>query len=72
MSVRERKHGDRCGIGPGDGEHMLCGLAFDAYESGDEAVPVIQAQNGETITCPHCRRALSEVRAWYRGFCFVG
>jgi hypothetical protein len=60
------------GIGD-QGEFMLCGLAFDAFESGDHHEPVKQAKKGQTITCPDCRRVLDVLRTSYgpRGYKYI-
>lgn len=48
---------------PGGGdEFAVCGLAFDAYDSGDADAPVIFAGEGELVTCRECRRAVTEIR----------
>lgn len=48
-------------------EIMLCGLAFDAYESGDVDEPVIEAKADELVTCPECRAVIDYIRQRYRG-----
>lgn len=40
------------------GEYTLCGLAFDAYESGDHPEPVIEANPGQIVNCEECRKAI--------------
>lgn len=46
----------------GDGEFTVCGLAYDAYESGDHDEPVLFAGDGEPVTCLMCREVVTEVR----------
>ena len=43
-------------------EYTLCGMAFDAYASGDSEEPISFACGNEAITCKHCRRAVTEIR----------
>jgi len=43
-------------------EYSLCGMAFDAYESGDAEEQIIFAQSGETITCTGCRKIIAEAK----------
>ena len=49
------------------GAFALCGLALDAYESGDAGEPVGMAEDGEVVTCPACRRVIEHVRAYFPG-----
>lgn len=50
-------------IMPGAGqEYSVCGLAIDAYESGDESEPVLFANAGEVVTCRLCREIVGEIR----------
>jgi hypothetical protein len=50
-------------------EFMLCGYAFDAF--GAEIV--IEAEAGETVTCPECRAVIDYMRKAYpRGYKFTG
>jgi hypothetical protein len=53
---------------PGRLEHALCGLSFDAHQSGDAAAPVVFAQSGELITCTLCRLEIDHVRAMFRRY----
>ena len=46
----------------GDGEYTMCGLAFDAFDSGDHHEPIIFDDDGEPVTCDECRRIVIEVR----------
>lgn len=48
-------------------EFTLCGLAYDAYESGDEQEPVIFAAPGAVVTCKDCRAVINHCRA-FRGY----
>lgn len=52
------------GEGPtAGGDFTMCGLASDAFLTGDEPDPVNIAVPGESITCPQCRAVI----AFYRG-----
>ena len=54
-------------VSPVMAEYSLCGMAFDAYESGDAEDQIIFAQSGETITCIGCKKIIAEakkVRHW--------
>lgn len=52
----------------GEVEHSLCGMAFDAYGSGDSYEKIIFATDGETVTCPHCRAHLDYIRSHFRRY----
>jgi hypothetical protein len=52
---------------------MLCGYAFDAFGVGDTEEPVVEAEAGETVTCPECRAVIDYMRKAYpRGYKFNG
>ncbi|WP_152546267.1 hypothetical protein [Bordetella bronchiseptica] len=38
-----------------EAERTACGMAFDAFDSGDADEPVEFAQPGQVATCPECR-----------------
>lgn len=49
------------------GEFTICGIAFDAFDSGDVDEPTRFASPGETITCPECRKVIAyfkSIRHW--------
>lgn len=48
-----------------DPEFTLCGLAFDAFDSGDCDSPIVFAQIGERVTCDYCIRVIEDVRHGY-------
>jgi hypothetical protein len=52
------------------GEYTLCGLAFDAYESGDHHELVVEARPGELVTCKECRAAIDHARSQFKGYRF--
>lgn len=52
----------------GEQEHSLCGMAFDAYDSGDSDEEIIFAGDGETVTCPQCRAHLDYIRSHFRRY----
>lgn len=54
--------------GEGLGEFALCGLAFDAHDSGDVDEPVEFAEPGKLVTCPDCKHVLDYVRENFRGY----
>lgn len=56
----------------GQNEHSLCGMAFDAYESGDADGPIVFASAGQQVTCEECRRHIDFVRRTYRGYTYAG
>lgn len=37
------------------GEFTACGMAFDAYDSGDADEPIVFVKGKETVTCQDCR-----------------
>jgi len=51
----------------GGGEYSLCGLAFDAHDSGDEPEPVHFAVGGQLVTCRECRAMIDYVRT-FKGY----
>jgi len=53
----------------GPGEFALCGLAFDAFDSGDVPEKLVYAQAGEKVTCEICRQFISHV---YEAFTRTG
>ena len=53
-------------------EHSLCGLAFDAFETGDHEEPVVFAKRGEMVTCVSCRAELDHVREFFKGYRYAG
>lgn len=50
------------------GEYSLCGLAFDAHETGDADEPVEFAEAGELVTCVECRDVIDHVRATFKRY----
>lgn len=53
---------------PGRLEHALCGLSFDAHDSGDADAPVVFAKTGEMVTCRMCRLEIDHVRETFRRY----
>jgi hypothetical protein len=54
-------------------EFMLCGYAFDAFDTSDADERVVEAEAGETVTCPECRAVIDYMRKAYpRGYKFTG
>lgn len=53
---------------PGRMEHALCGLSFDAHQSGDADEPVVFAMPGELVTCNLCRLEIDHVRETFRRY----
>ena len=47
---------------PAHNEYTMCGLAFDAHDSGDLEEEIVSAVDGEPVTCQECRRVVLEVR----------
>ena len=43
-------------------EFTACGIAFDAFESGDADAPVAFAAAGQSVTCQDC----ADVVAYYK------
>lgn len=54
------------------GEFMLCGLAFDAFDSGDAEEPVRWTAPRQIVTCEQCRQVLDHVRSQFRGYRYTG
>lgn len=53
----------------GGAEHAFCGLAFDAFDSGDHETDDEFADHrpGLRVTCPECCFAIREMRAGTKG-----
>lgn len=51
----------------GGNEFTLCGLAFDAHDSGDHDEPVIMAAPGQLVNCVECRAVIDYVRT-FKGY----
>jgi hypothetical protein len=58
------KHGRASGQG---GEFTLCGMAFDAFESGDADEPIVFALSGQPVTCDECKAVIDHVRQ-FKGY----
>lgn len=56
---------------PGPQEHALCGLACDAFDTGDVDAPVVFAATGQQVTCEYCRHVLDYVRDRFQGYRYV-
>lgn len=52
----------------GPHEHSLCGLAPEAFESGDHDEPVVFAKPNQTVTCASCRLVIDHVRDCFKGY----
>ena len=52
-------------------EYTLCGLAVDAFESGDHHESIVFAKHRETVTCEDCRRAIDHARRSFKGYRFI-
>lgn len=50
----------------GGAEYTACGLAFDAYDSGDHSDPIEFAKSGEIVTCADCREAIDHFRKYIK------
>lgn len=46
-------------------DYTLCGLAQDAFDTGDADEPVVVAQAGELVTCEYCHSVIDHVRATF-------
>lgn len=56
-----------CGQAPGKGEEFsLCGMSFDAFETGDSEAPIVFAKRTDYITCPNCIEYLDSVNARFK------
>lgn len=58
----------------GDGEFSACGLAEDAFASGDWETDdeFTRAHRGLRVTCPDCCRAIRQWREDCRGLRLIG
>ncbi|WOB06505.1 hypothetical protein [Piscinibacter gummiphilus] len=52
----------------GPQEHSLCGLAPEAYESGDHHETVVFAEPGQVVNCELCRQFIDHVRDSFKGY----
>jgi hypothetical protein len=59
VEVTSSLHGRSDGDG---GERALCGLAFDAHQSGDHPEPVAFASIRQAVTCEACKAHIAHVR----------
>jgi hypothetical protein len=50
-------------------EHSFCGMAFDAYASGDAETDdeFVDARPGVRVTCPDCCEAIRNIRESIKG-----
>lgn len=49
---------------PGQGgEFTVCGMAFDAFESGDADAPIVFAGTRQFITCQECCEIIQQFRS---------
>lgn len=55
-----------CDTSAAGSEFTVCGLAFDAYHSGDADHPVVMAEPGEVVTCEACRRTIDFMKTFKR------
>lgn len=44
-------------------DYTLCGVAYDAYDSGDSVLPVIPGKPGDRITCEKCLYIIRECKS---------
>lgn len=53
----------------GGGEFAVCGMAYDAYASGDAETDdtFAKARPGLHVTCPHCIDAINKLTQTFRG-----
>lgn len=58
--------------GHGPQEHSLCGLAPEAFESGDHDEVVVFAKPGQVVTCTFCRHTIDHVRTHFKGYNAIG
>lgn len=50
---------------PGPQEFSLCGMAFDAFESGDAEAPIVFAADRKRVTCEHCIAVIGYTRSHF-------
>lgn len=43
-------------------EFTMCGVAYDAFDTGDAEEPIVFAKDGETVTCTDCRRVINHAK----------
>ena len=54
---------ETCSLG---GEFTVCGIAFDAFASGDVDEETVFAEPGEIVTCPDCQRTIDFMKTFKR------
>lgn len=55
-----------CAHNPAQAEYSLCGMAFDAYASGDaETEHVIATDVCKNVNCDECKRILADLFKTY-------
>lgn len=57
---------------PGLNEFTICGMAFDAHDSGDAAEPIVVAEVGQMVTCPTCRDTIDHARTAFKRYHYTG
>lgn len=57
---------------PGALDHSLCGMAPEAFDTGDSVEPIVFARRGEIVTCSTCRAAMDYIRNNFNRYRYVG
>lgn len=47
---------------PSFNEYTMCGVAYDAFASGDYHEKILFAEGNEPVTCPRCRAVIMAIR----------
>lgn len=61
MTIEPDKHADSIA----QPEFTLCGMAFDAFETGDADGPIVFSKPGERVTCEDCLHVIAEIYREY-------
>lgn len=48
-------------------EFTMCGIAFDAFMSGDVDEEIVFAKKGQIVDCEDCRRAIDHAKQ-FKGY----
>lgn len=57
---------------PGTQEHTLCGMAFDAFDTGDCEEPIVFAEPGQLVTCAACQEQLDHAQKCFKRYRYIG
>lgn len=54
------------------GEFTICGMSYDAFETGDSDDPIVFAKVGQIVTCLNCRRNMDWILNNFKKYKYLG